>query len=56
MSRLALVLLGALLLLPGLGRMGAMDSTDARYLAIAREMAHTNEWLVPMVRCLGDDK
>ena len=47
MSRLALVLLGALLLLPGLGRMGAMDSTDARYLAIAREMAHTNEWLVP---------
>ncbi|RIK97984.1 MAG: hypothetical protein DCC71_21335, partial [Proteobacteria bacterium] len=38
---------GALLLLPGLGRMGAIDSTDARYLAIAREMWRTGEWLVP---------
>ena len=37
-AALALLAFGALLLLPGLGRMGARDSTDARYLAIAREM------------------
>jgi 4-amino-4-deoxy-L-arabinose transferase-like glycosyltransferase len=46
-SRLALVVFAALLLLPGGGRMGAMDSTDARYLAIAREMARDGEWIVP---------
>jgi 4-amino-4-deoxy-L-arabinose transferase-like glycosyltransferase len=48
-SRLALVGFAALLLFPGLARMGAMDSTDARYLAIAREMARTGEWLVPQL-------
>ena len=45
---LAVVVFGALLLLPGLGRMGALDSTDARYLAIGREMwAHGDDWVVP---------
>lgn len=42
-----LLLLSALLLLPGLGRMGALDSTDARYLAIAREMHDGGGWLIP---------
>jgi 4-amino-4-deoxy-L-arabinose transferase-like glycosyltransferase len=46
---LATAAFGALLLLPGLGRMGALDSTDARYLAIAREMADTGAWLVPQL-------
>jgi 4-amino-4-deoxy-L-arabinose transferase-like glycosyltransferase len=43
----AVVAFGALLLLPGLGRMGALESTDARYLAIAHEMWITGDWLVP---------
>lgn len=42
-----MLLFGALLLIPGLGRMGAMDSTDARYLAISREMWATRDWLMP---------
>jgi hypothetical protein len=44
---LVLAAFAALLLLPGLGRMGAYDSTDARYLAIARAMATSGDWLVP---------
>ena len=44
---LAVLLFGALLLLPGLGRMGAVDSTDARYLAIGREMWARATTLVP---------
>jgi len=44
---LAVLAFGVLLLVPGLGRMGAMDSTDARYLAIGREMWATSDWLVP---------
>lgn len=44
---LALIGLSAVVLLPGLGRLGALDSTDARYLAIAREMRDHATWLVP---------
>lgn len=44
---MALIGFAALLLLPGLGRMSALDSTDARYLAIAREMRDGGDWLVP---------
>jgi 4-amino-4-deoxy-L-arabinose transferase-like glycosyltransferase len=43
----ALIGFAALLLLPGLGRLGALDSTDARYLAIAREMRDGGSWSVP---------
>jgi 4-amino-4-deoxy-L-arabinose transferase-like glycosyltransferase len=49
LRQIALVAFGVLLLLPGLGRMGAMDSTDARYLAIAREMARSGHWVVPQL-------
>jgi 4-amino-4-deoxy-L-arabinose transferase-like glycosyltransferase len=44
---LAVLSFGALLLLPGLGRLGALDSTDARYLAIGREMWAHGDWLMP---------
>jgi len=44
---IAVLAFGVLLLVPGLGRMGALDSTDARYLAIGREMWATSDWLVP---------
>jgi 4-amino-4-deoxy-L-arabinose transferase-like glycosyltransferase len=44
---LPVLVFGALLLLPGLGRLGARDSTDARYLAIGREMWAHGDWLTP---------
>ncbi len=46
-GEVALAAFGVLLLVPGLGRMGALDSTDARYLAIGREMWASGDWLVP---------
>ena len=42
-----LLVLAALLLLPGLGRMRAMENTDARYLEISREMHASSDYLVP---------
>src|SRR5262245_51380868 len=44
---LAVGLGSALLLLPSLGLMAAHESTDARYLEIAREMSVSRDWLVP---------
>lgn len=46
-SLVALVVFGALLLLPGLGRLAAFDSTDARYLEVSREMDATGDLVVP---------
>ena len=48
-AALATLAFAVLLLLPGVGRMGALDSTDARYLAIAREMRATGSWWVPQL-------
>jgi 4-amino-4-deoxy-L-arabinose transferase-like glycosyltransferase len=42
-----LTFFAALFLLPGLGRMAAHDTTDARYLEVAREMWASGDWLVP---------
>jgi 4-amino-4-deoxy-L-arabinose transferase-like glycosyltransferase len=48
-SAAALVLFAALLLIPGLGRMRAAESTDARYLEISRAMYGSGDWLVPRI-------
>jgi 4-amino-4-deoxy-L-arabinose transferase len=44
---LALLLLGSLMLFSGLGGMAAMESTDARYLEISREMYASRDVLIP---------
>jgi 4-amino-4-deoxy-L-arabinose transferase len=46
-TALGVAFFAAFLLLPGLGRMRAVDATDARYLEISREMYASGDWLVP---------
>jgi len=43
------VLLGAVLLLPGLGGYPLLDPSEARHAAVARQMARTDSWLVPVL-------